>query len=136
MQINWCLKGIAEESKSFDDGAAAAVLTSTGILSRWNPKHLGACTGITAVLHTWGSDDPPPARAHDRARWWHLARRLMLGVVPAPLLAAGARLLQAVPWADASEAARRPQGRPVAVLRPAYSPRRAQGFRGLSGAAA
>src|SRR6266478_4493711 len=31
---------------------------------------------------------------------------------------------------------RRPQGRPVAVLRPAYSPRRAQGFRGLSGAAA
>src|SRR5258708_132590 len=69
--------------------------------------------------------DPPPARAHDRARWWHLARRLTLGVVPAPLLAAGARLLQAVPWADASEAARRPQGRPVAVLRPAYAERKA-----------
>src|SRR5258708_18471560 len=61
---------------------------------------------------------------------------MMRGVVRARVLAVVARLLQAVPWADASEAARRPQGRPVAVLRPAYSPRRAQGFRGLSGAAA
>ena len=75
--------------------------------------------------------DPPSARAHDRARWRHLARRLTLGVVPAPLLAACTGILQAVPWADACEAARRPQGRPAQILRPAYSPRRAQGFRGL-----
>ena len=80
--------------------------------------------------------DPPPARAHDRARRWHLARRLTLGVVPAPLLAACTGILQAVPWADACEAPRRPQGRPAQILRPACSPRRAQGFRRLSGAAA
>jgi hypothetical protein len=34
MQINWCLKGIAE-SPSFGDAQAAAVLSSTGILSSW-----------------------------------------------------------------------------------------------------
>jgi hypothetical protein len=35
MQINWCLKGIAEASGSFDDAKAAAVLSSTGLLSNW-----------------------------------------------------------------------------------------------------
>jgi hypothetical protein len=34
MQINWCLKGIAE-SASFNDAEASAVLSSTGILSKW-----------------------------------------------------------------------------------------------------
>jgi len=34
MQINWCLKGIAENA-SFSDAQAAAVLSSTGILSNW-----------------------------------------------------------------------------------------------------
>jgi hypothetical protein len=34
MQINWCLKGITE-SKWFTDTEAAAVLSSTGILSKW-----------------------------------------------------------------------------------------------------
>ena len=52
-------------------------------------------------------------------------------------LAACTGILQSVPWgADAREAARRPQGRPAQILRPIYLPRRAQGFRGLSGAAA
>ena len=95
--------------------AAETVLTIAA-----DPKHLGAGIGAHRGAPHLGLDhDPPSARAHDRARWRHLARRLTLAVVPAPLLAAGARLLQAVPWADASEAARRPQGRPVAVLRPA-----------------
>ncbi len=40
MQINWCLKGIPQ-SASFDDATAAAVLTSTGILSRWMIAHAG-----------------------------------------------------------------------------------------------
>jgi hypothetical protein len=34
MQINWCLKGIAENA-SFSDAQAAAVLSSTGLLSNW-----------------------------------------------------------------------------------------------------
>jgi hypothetical protein len=34
VQINWCLKGIAE-SGSFKDAEAADVLASTGILSNW-----------------------------------------------------------------------------------------------------
>lgn len=34
MQINWCLKGIAENDR-FSDAEAAAVLASTGILSNW-----------------------------------------------------------------------------------------------------
>jgi len=34
MQINWCLKGISKTS-TFDDAVAAAVLKSTGILSKW-----------------------------------------------------------------------------------------------------
>jgi len=34
MQINWCLKGIAED-KGFGDAEAAAVLATTGILSKW-----------------------------------------------------------------------------------------------------
>jgi hypothetical protein len=34
MQINWCLKGIAENA-SFGDAEAAAVLSSTGIVSKW-----------------------------------------------------------------------------------------------------
>jgi hypothetical protein len=40
MQINWCLKGIPE-SASFNDVTAAAVLTTTGILSRWMIAHSG-----------------------------------------------------------------------------------------------
>jgi len=43
MQINWCLKGIAETA-SFDDIAAAAVLTSTGILSKWMLASTGTPT--------------------------------------------------------------------------------------------
>jgi hypothetical protein len=34
MQINWCLKGIAESS-AFEDGTASAVLGANGILSNW-----------------------------------------------------------------------------------------------------
>ena len=34
MQINWCLKGIAEDDH-FSDAQAEAVLNSTGILSKW-----------------------------------------------------------------------------------------------------
>src|SRR5436309_6116063 len=85
--------------------------------------------------HLGLDDDPPSARAHDRARRRHLARRLTVGVVPAPLLAACARILQAVPSADASETPRRAQGRPAAVPRPAYPSDRTQGLRGLPGAA-
>jgi hypothetical protein len=34
MQINWCLRGIVE-SPTFNDAAAADVVTSTGIVSKW-----------------------------------------------------------------------------------------------------
>ena len=44
------------------------------------------------------------------------ARRLTLGVVPAPLLPACTGILQPVPWADACEAPRRAQGRPAQIL--------------------
>ncbi len=33
-----------------------------------NPKHLGARIGFTAVLHTWGSAMPHPARLAVRRR--------------------------------------------------------------------
>jgi hypothetical protein len=44
MQINWCLKGIAE-SKTFTDAHAAAVLSSTGILSNWMVANAGKASG-------------------------------------------------------------------------------------------
>ena len=51
-----------------------------------------------------------------------------LDVVPAGLLPAGAGALEAVPPAVAGEAARRPQGRPAAVLRRACAARRRKAF--------
>src|SRR6185503_16532118 len=80
--------------------------------------------------------DPSPACPYDRAGRRHRLGWQALAVVPAPLLAARARAHQTVPGADACQAPRRPQGRPAHILRPACSPRRAQGVRGLPGTAA
>ena len=61
-----------------------------------DPEHLGARIGITSVLHTWGiGNDASPARAHDRARWWVIARRHELGVLPPTLLPPGDKFSRA-----------------------------------------
>jgi hypothetical protein len=62
-----------------------------------DPKHLGARVGITAVLHTGIGADAPSARAHDRARRRHRARRHALDLVAPRLPAAGARAGRIVP---------------------------------------
>ena len=80
--------------------------------------------------------DPSPVCPHDRAGRRHRLGWEALAVVSAPLLAARARAHQTVPGADACQAPRRPQGRPAHILRPACSPRRAQGVRRLPGTAA
>jgi hypothetical protein len=49
MQINWCLKGIPHNATSFNDATAAAVLTSTGILSRWMIVHAGLANSQASI---------------------------------------------------------------------------------------
>ena len=73
-----------------------------------DPKRLGVKIGFTSVLHTWGSAmTPSPARPHDRAGWWDIARRHALDRLPSKLSLAGEGAVAAVPPPDAGDAARR-----------------------------
>ena len=76
------LRDIAYQNKRvvYDLLMKAAADTTLAIAA--NPKRLGARIGITAVLHTWGSNAHPSSpRAYDRARWRALARRRAMGLL-------------------------------------------------------
>ena len=77
-----------------------------------DPKHLGARIGFLSVLHTWGSALTHHPHVHMIVPGRrHFARRLTLGAVSTPFLAACTGILQAVPRADARQAPRRAQSR-------------------------
>ena len=83
-----------------------------------DPKHLGARhRHHRRAAHLGLGPDPSSACPHDRAGRRHLARRTALDSVPARLLPAGPCALAPVPTAVPGEAARRPRGRPPALLR-------------------
>ena len=102
-----------------------------------DPKHLCAHIGITAVLHTWGSTMTHHPHIHmivpgggvalDGKRWLSSRLRFLLPVQVS---------LASVPTTAPAKTPRRPQGQPIAVLRPACPSRRAKGLRGLFGAVA
>ena len=47
-----------------------------------DPKHLGVDRHHLGAPHLGLSDDPSSACAHDRARWWDIARRHALDRLP------------------------------------------------------
>ena len=78
--------------------------------------------------HLGLGDDPPSACPHDRAGRRHLARRHALGALPARLLPAGARALEAVPPAlprRGSPTPMPPAGCSSSAIMPASAERRA-----------
>ncbi len=102
-----------------------------------DPKHLGARIGFTGVLHSWGSamTHHPHVHSHRTGRR-HLARWRALDILPAAVLPARARALQAVPAIVPGEARGGPRGRPHTVLRRACRAGRAGRVSGLSRAVA
>ena len=88
------------------------------------------------AAHLGLNHDPPSAYPHDRA-----GRRRRIGwqamAVELPKVPpARASPLASVPTTAPAKTPRRPQGQPIAVLRPACPSRRAKGLRGLFGAVA
>src|SRR3954465_10284915 len=73
---------------------------------------------------------------HDRAGRRYLVGWKAMAVVPPKLPPPGASSLAPVSRAGPAKTPRRPQGQPVAVLRPACPSRQAKGLRGLFGAVA
>src|SRR5580704_15165401 len=77
-----------------------------------------------------------PARAHDRAGWWDIARRRTMDRLPSQLSLAGESPVAAVPPPDAGHADGRARRRPPAVIRRSRPPRRQGCVQGLSRATA
>ena len=128
---------IAYQNKAVVYDLLFRAAAETALTIAADPKHLGARIGITAVLHTWGSTMTHHPHVHmivpgggislDSSRWVSCRPRFLL---PVPVFSKLFRGLMLAKLLAAHKAGQ------LQVLRPAYSPRRAQGFRGLSGAAA
>src|SRR5262245_53221976 len=108
--------------------AGCGTLVASEASGRQDCHHLGAA-------HLGLGHDPPPARAHDRARRWSLPGWAALDRRQAQLLPARSGALQAVPPPDAAETRCRTRGRQARLLRGACAPGRRQGLRRLPGAA-
>ena len=94
--FTWCsrcrpaIADIAYQNKAVIYDLLFKASSETMLTIAADPKHLGARIGITVRAAQLGlGNDPPPARAHDRAGRRHLARRHTLGLVPAELLPVG-----------------------------------------------